>query len=93
MNIDGLFENVIKSMYFPIVSELVDKKAKHVWVFLLGGGGNKKMPVFSYKCVFRFTDLDCNDTGFRTVGTSNGAPPIDRIVRYVVDMGYPAIQQ
>lgn len=51
------------------------------------------MPVFVYKCVLRFTDLDCNDTGFRTVGTSNGAPPIDRIVCYVVDMGYPANQQ
>ena len=45
MNIDDLFENVIKAMYFPIVSELVDKKAKHVfgcWGFFWEGGGNKK---------------------------------------------------
>lgn len=63
-----------------------------VWVFLgRGGGGNKKCQ-YLYINVY-FVLQTWTDTGFRTVGTSNGAPPIDRIVRYVVDMGYPAIQQ
>lgn len=51
-------------MYFPIISELVDKKAKHVFgcSFLWRGGGVNKSASICNKCVFRFTDLDCNDT-------------------------------